>query len=148
MVHWKEVVREKRRRQAESIPPSWRLPSIPADFVNSIDVIESCDILSSIEKEITKITDAPALLNKIATGELSSLEVTAAFCKRAAIAHQLINCCTEMFFERALDRAKELDGHLARTGNVVGPLHGLPISIKDGFDIEGVDTTVGMKLFL
>ncbi|KAL2363101.1 hypothetical protein RJZ56_004003 [Blastomyces dermatitidis] len=143
MVHWKEIVREKRRSQAESIPPAWRLQSIAEDFVNSIDVIESCGILSSEELQITKITDAVSLLHQIATGSLSSFEVTTAFCKRAAIAHQLINCCTEMFFERALERARELDGYLARTGNVVGPLHGLPISIKDGFDIEGIDTTVG-----
>ncbi|OJD12314.1 hypothetical protein AJ78_07062 [Emergomyces pasteurianus Ep9510] len=143
MVHWKEIVREKRQSQAESIPSSWRLQSIPADFVSSIDVIESCAILSDKEKNITNSTDASLLLGKLATGELSSLEVTTAFCKRAAIAHQLINCCTEMFFERALERAKELDGHLAKTGTVVGPLHGLPISIKDGFEIEGVDTTVG-----
>ncbi|EER43937.1 acetamidase-A [Histoplasma capsulatum var. duboisii H88] len=143
MVHWKEIVREKRRSQAESIPPAWRLPFIPEDFVNSIDVIESCDIISDKERQITKITDAPTLLRKMASGELFCLEVTTAFCKRAAIAHQLINCCTEMFFERALKQAKELDDHLARTGSVVGPLHGLPISIKDGFEIEGIDTTVG-----
>ncbi|EEH22153.1 hypothetical protein PABG_04364 [Paracoccidioides brasiliensis Pb03] len=143
MVHWKEIVREKRRSQAESIPLAWRLPNIPADFVNSTDVIESCDVLSDREKQITNVTDASTLLSKISTRELSSLEVTTAFCKRAAVAHQLINCCTEMFFERALEQAKQLDEHLARTGSLIGPLHGLPISIKDGFDIEGVDTTVG-----
>ncbi|PGG97214.1 hypothetical protein AJ79_09297 [Helicocarpus griseus UAMH5409] len=143
MAHWKETVREKRRQQAESIPAAWRLPSIPDDFVSSTDVIDSCDILTDWEKQITQNTDASALLSKMASREMSSLEVATAFCKRAAVAHQLINCCTEMFFDRALQRARELDEHLARTGNVVGPLHGLPMSIKDGFEVEGVDTTVG-----
>jgi Asp-tRNA(Asn)/Glu-tRNA(Gln) amidotransferase A subunit family amidase len=35
-----------------------------------------------------------------------------------------------MFFDQALERAKELDEHLCRTGQPVGPLHGLPISFK------------------
>lgn len=39
--------------------------------------------------------------------------------------------------------AKALDAHLNRTGNLVGPLHGLPISLKDNFNIKGKDSTVG-----
>ncbi|HSE86379.1 MAG TPA: amidase family protein, partial [Candidatus Binatia bacterium] len=34
----------------------------------------------------------------------------------------------------ALDRARELDLHFARTGKFVGPLHGIPIAIKDNYD--------------
>lgn len=36
----------------------------------------------------------------------------------------------------ALKRAAELDAHLVKTGKVVGPLHGLPISLKDQFRIK------------
>jgi amidase len=36
-----------------------------------------------------------------------------------------------------------LDEHLNRTGQVKGPLHGLPISLKDNFNIKGKDSTVG-----
>ena len=36
----------------------------------------------------------------------------------------------------ALKRAAELDTYLAKTGKVVGPLHGLPISLKDQFRIK------------
>lgn len=66
-----------------------------------------------------------------------------AFCKRAAIAQQVTKCLTEVFFDKALKRARELDDHLLRTGKVVGPLHGVPVSVKDRFDVEGFDTTVG-----
>ena len=75
--------------------------------------------------------------------KLTCLDVTTAFCKRAAVAQQLIGCCTEMFFERALKRARELDEQLERTREPAGPLHGVPVSIKDSFEIEGVDTTIG-----
>lgn len=46
-------------------------------------------------------------------------------------------------FERALTTAKQLDDHFAATGKVVGPLHGLPISLKDNFNVKGRDSTVG-----
>ena len=45
--------------------------------------------------------------------------------------------------ERALARAAELDDALKKTGKVVGPLHGLPISLKDQICIKGLETTMG-----
>lgn len=54
-----------------------------------------------------------------------------------------MNCLTEVFVERALARAAELDEHLKRTGKVVGPLHGLPISLKDHICIKGLEATMG-----
>lgn len=60
-----------------------------------------------------------------------------AFCKRAAIAQQLVNCLSEVCFDEAIARAKELDTVFRETGKLVGPLHGLPVSIKDCFKING-----------
>lgn len=45
--------------------------------------------------------------------------------------------------DRALVRAKELDEHLEKTGTVVGPLHGLPISLKDQISIKQIESTIG-----
>ena len=47
--------------------------------------------------------------------------------------------------DRALARAAELDAHLKKTGKVVGPLHGLPISLKDQLRMKGLETTMGMN---
>lgn len=58
------------------------------------------------------------------------------------MSHQL-NCLSDAFFDEAIESAKALDDHLNRTGKVVGPLHGLPISLKDNFNIKGKDSTVG-----
>ena len=41
----------------------------------------------------------------------------------------------------ALDRARELDRYLARTGKFAGPLHGIPIAIKDNYDTFDMRTT-------
>lgn len=47
-------------------------------------------------------------------------------------------------FDSAIARAKSLDEHFARTGKTVGPLHGLPVSLKDNFNIPGIPSSVGM----
>lgn len=58
------------------------------------------------------------------------------------------SCLTETFFDQALERARYLDARLAREKAPVGPLHGLPVSLKDSFQVEGVDTTIGFVSFL
>lgn len=46
-------------------------------------------------------------------------------------------------FDQAFQRAKELDEFLLEHGKPLGPLHGLPISLKDQFYVKGYDTTMG-----
>ena len=53
---------------------------------------------------------------------------------------------TEIFVEKALARAAEVDEYLKKTGKVIGPLHGLPISLKDQLRIKGLETTMGMGI--
>lgn len=140
------AVAKKRLAQKASIPEAWHLsPSVLTNAPNNIlPTIRTCNILSQEELAWTETSDMGELLSLVARGKITSEQLTTAFCKRAAIAQQLTGCLTEIFFERALKRARELDEYLAKTGRVVGPLHGLPVSIKDRFDIEGVDSTVGM----
>lgn len=49
-----------------------------------------------------------------------------------------------MFFEEGIKRAEYLDEHFAKTGKPIGPLHGLPISLKDTFRYAGYDATAGI----
>lgn len=90
MSTWQELVAEKKRRQAASIPKEW-LITRPADGVLDVtDVPTSCGLLSARELEITAVSEVGILLNKLATRDWSSVEVTTAFCKRAILAHQLV----------------------------------------------------------
>jgi amidase len=50
-------------------------------------------------------------------------------------------------FEEALARAKACDEYLASNSTVMGPLHGLPISVKDSFNVTGYQTTMGFVSF-
>lgn len=45
-------------------------------------------------------------------------------------------------------RAQELDEYLRVNGKPVGPLHGLPISLKDQFRVEDAETSVGYVAWL
>ncbi|KAH7931012.1 general amidase [Leucogyrophana mollusca] len=142
MSHWSELVADKKRRQLESIPQEWLISTPPENVLDVTGYAETCGLLTFQEIQITN-TSVDVLLGKLASGEWSSVAVTTAFYKRAIIAHQLVNCLTEIFVERALARAAELDEHLKKTGHVVGPLHGLPISLKDQLSIKGLETTMG-----
>lgn len=46
-------------------------------------------------------------------------------------------------FEDALQQARQLDLEFKETGALKGPLHGIPVTLKDQFNVKGVDTTLG-----
>ncbi|KAI4704841.1 hypothetical protein J4E89_009426 [Alternaria sp. Ai002NY15] len=104
-------------------------------------------LLNEKELEITEKYTVEELLKQLKDGTLSSLEVTIAFSKRAAMAQQLLSCLTETYFPEAQERGRFLDSERA-SGRTVGPLHGLPISIKDAFQVAGSAATIGFVSFL
>lgn len=151
---WETIAAEYRAQAASKIPAAWLLaPSITSSLsetstANVLDVPRTCGILSSSEIEITERYNAVALLSLLASGKISSVDVTTAFCKRAAIAGQLTNCLTEIFFEQALQRAKYCDEYLAKERKTIGPFHGLPVSLKDSFNLRGIKSTIGFTSFV
>ncbi|KAH0601813.1 hypothetical protein MHUMG1_00692 [Metarhizium humberi] len=127
------------QRFAAAVPEELLLPSNtiqnPPKSVTGIP--HECGLLSEAELDITENYDATALAEAISSKRLTSVAVITAFAKRAMIAHQLTCCLTEWFMDEAIARAQELDYHLATTGKTVGPLHGVPISIKSHIPISG-----------
>jgi amidase len=87
---WQELAVEKKRRQTASIPQGWLIAPPTDDVLDVTDIPANCGLLSARELEITEIGKLAVLLNKLATGEWSSVEVTTAFCKRAVIAQQVV----------------------------------------------------------
>ena len=142
---WQDIAAGKKQQRTRKIPKQWTIPidQLPADKVQDVqDWPHTSGFFTPKELEITECT-ASEVVQKIATGKWTSLEVMQAICKRASVAQQLINCVTEICFDEAILRAKELDEYFAKVGKTVGPLHGLPISFKDQFNIKGLDTSVG-----
>ncbi|KAG8725402.1 hypothetical protein FRC09_000043 [Ceratobasidium sp. 395] len=139
---WRTRVRTRRQQQIDSIPGEWII-SIPEDRQNVTQIPYECGLLTAFELEVTDTLDVQTILNKLKTGAWKSVDVTRAFYKRAIIAHQATNCLTEIFMERALARAAEMDKYLEENKTPKGPLHGLPISLKDQFAIQGLETING-----
>lgn len=87
--------------------------------------------------------DATALVEHIKKGVYTSTQVLTAFVTVATRANDVTNCLTESCLKDAFERAAELDKHFKKFGQVVGPLHGLPVSIKDHIKVKGLDTSTG-----
>lgn len=88
---------------------------------------------------------AHRLAAEIAGGRWSSRDVVAAHLERIARLNVRLNAVVSLDAERARQRARQADAALGR-GESWGPLHGLPITIKDTFDVAGLRTTYGHRL--
>ncbi|KAF2162169.1 hypothetical protein M409DRAFT_69376 [Zasmidium cellare ATCC 36951] len=142
---WQAIAARKQQERTSRIPREWLLKEPPFTYApNAINIPRRCGLLTEHELSITENHDATSLLVELSKGTLTSEQVVTAFSKRAAIAQQVCNCLTEIFFEDAIARAKELDAYLKKNGRPIGPLHGLPISLKDGFKVRSYDASVGV----
>lgn len=98
---WQERVAEKRKACANRIPQAWK---VPENFLSSFQAplsdhktdliqeqaVRKSGVLTDRELEITEQYDVAGLLSALASGKLTSAEVTLAYCKRAAVAQQLV----------------------------------------------------------
>jgi amidase len=86
---------------------------------------------------------AHQLAANIQAKEISAVELLKYFIDRVEKYNPKLNAIIWMDSERALKRAKEADAALAR-GEIWGPLHGVPLSIKESYQVAGSPTTRGM----
>jgi hypothetical protein len=134
---WQDIRDLKKAEQASRIPTGWKLSpefTPPKETVDLRPFAAKGGILSERELNITgKAYDATSLAEAIAKKIYTAEEVAVAFCKRAAIGHQLCNNLTEIMFNDAIDEAKKLDIYLQQNSKTIGPLHGLPMTFKVRF---------------
>ena len=87
---------------------------------------------------------ATELASLIREHHVSSQEILEAHLDQIATHNPSLNAIVTLDEEKACQRAKEADEALAR-GEIWGPLHGVPVTIKDVFETEGLRTTSGYK---
>lgn len=145
---WKPKIRAYREALDKNTLAEYRVPEsdIPSDIdskiFNTNEFLSKSESLSELEKEITE-SSASVLAEKIANSTYSSVDVLKAFAHRAVIAQQFTNFAMDFFIHEGIERAKELDEYLAKNGKTVGPLHGLPISLKEQIGYGGKITNGG-----
>ncbi|CCD24170.1 putative amidase NDAI_0C05110 [Naumovozyma dairenensis CBS 421] len=141
---WEDIVKEKRSQLYNKIPKEWRfdekiLNRLKADKTS---LSKNLDLVCpELENEITHSTILK-LKEKISSNTLTCYQVSYAFCHRAALIHQVLNCLSEIMFQNALEYAKNLDINKSKISELP-PLYGIPISLKDQCNVVGVDTTLG-----
>lgn len=87
--------------------------------------------------------DATSLLAALTARRVSAVELLKAALARHAGTHAALNAVVAADPERALERARAIDDARAR-GEAAGPLAGLPMTIKDTFDVVGMPASSGL----
>jgi AtzE family amidohydrolase len=89
---------------------------------------------------------ALAIAAAVRARRVTAHEVTAAALARIAQRDPALNCFTHVRGQAALDEAARIDERVA-AGQDVGPLAGVPFAVKNLFDVEGLTTLAGSKIF-
>ena len=114
-----------------------------------IGFVLSCGKVSA---QTTRVVDpvyyksAVELTSAIQRGEITSSELLAIYLQRIERYNGAVNAVVTMDVDAARARAAQADQALAR-GQVWGPLHGLPMTVKEVFEVVGMPTTAGDSKF-
>lgn len=99
------------------------------------------------EIKMQDLIDQPAykIVERIKSKAVSSEEVTRAFLHRIQEVNPSLNAVIQIDEEKSLQNAKRADLAMVQ-GEILGPLHGLPITIKDTINIFDYNNTYGSHL--
>lgn len=90
--------------------------------------------------------NATDLVRGLRAREFSAVELMEAHIAQIEKVNPAVNAVVTFLPEQAMERAREADAVLAQ-GDMVGPLHGLPMLHKDTNDTAGIRTTYGSRIF-
>lgn len=88
--------------------------------------------------------DATEIASSIQNGLITSEEVTSTYIEHIKQVNPTLNAVVEERFTEALQEAKEKDKNIQNASFTQEPLYGVPISIKESFDVVGMKTTGGI----
>lgn len=88
-----------------------------------------------------------SVLRGLATGELSAQEYLERVLHRVQTRESVVHAFAHIEVARARALAEACDKH-RRSGGTIGPLHGLPVAVKDTFDTTDLRTESGLPFFV
>lgn len=86
---WQSIATRRQQEINSSIPSEWLLPTGLLQSKRPLDLVKTCGLLDEREVKIV-YSAAVDLLEKMRTREYTAVEVTTAFCKASAVAHQAV----------------------------------------------------------
>lgn len=89
---------------------------------------------------------AKRLAGLVRRGKIGCVELLDHYLARVERFNPALNAIVVTDFEKARRRAEAADRALAK-GEIWGPLHGVPMTVKEAFDVEGLPTTWGVPEF-
>ncbi|KAL3454751.1 hypothetical protein BJX65DRAFT_261191 [Aspergillus insuetus] len=109
MSDWEGRADVRRDALSKRILAEWRVVFFPAHELACVQGHPHISsLLTTHELEIT-ITPTPEILRWLQRGTWTTEVTVTAFCKRAALAHQALNCEADIFFDEAIGTAREYD---------------------------------------
>ena len=88
-------------------------------------------------------SSAGQIVSRIASGEWSSLQVTETFIRQIELVNPHLNALVVSRFDEARREAQAAD-QARNQGAELGPLHGLPMTVKESFHVAGTAVTIGL----
>jgi aspartyl-tRNA(Asn)/glutamyl-tRNA(Gln) amidotransferase subunit A len=108
------------------------------------NALAGAEELSAEQLTALTLTEASA---KIRDGSVTSAQLTKAVLDRIGVYDAKLNSYITVMKEEALGQATVLDSE-AKAGTFRGPLHGIPIALKDNIDTAGIRTTAASEVFV
>src|SRR5262249_31937907 len=90
------------------------------------------------------LDSANSLRASLEAGDRSAEEVVREHLERIAATHPILNAAVELDIAGVLDEARKADARRA-SGEPLGPLHGVPVTVKDSIDVAGFHCTAGVR---
>ncbi|MGF1481094.1 MAG: amidase [Cyanophyceae cyanobacterium] len=115
------------------------LLAAPAAMLGLLPIEAQAASFEIVEATIEDVRDA------FETGTLTSTELTQMYLERIEEFDPQLNS-VPIINPDALERAAELD-RLYEQGTILGPLHGIPVVVKNSYNVEGLTTTNGVEAF-
>ena len=123
-----------------------RFVAVSAAFgMLALSDLEPAAALPASSDVLTGLTLTEAA-RRLRAREITSAALTRAYLDRITIYNPKLNVFITVMRESALAQAAELDRE-AQAGQFRGPLHGVPIVLKDNIDTAGTRTTAGSQVF-
>src|SRR5258708_6667797 len=133
--------RARSQPTAPTMKQSRRTTALIAGTALALLSLSSPALAAPSAEELTSLTLADASA-KIHSGAITSVQLTEACLARIAVYDPKLDAFITVMRDQALAQAKQLDAEL-KAGKWRGPLHGVPIALKDNIDTMTARTTGG-----